>query len=170
MKLTAALSACLAIATVCGETLPRPMPELHVFQAGKPMNLLQYKGKVVVFEFLSTVCPTCQDCAKILTRVQGDYAAKGVQVVGVAVNPGANPADFVGRFGVTFPVGTASEDVVREFLQVSVMNRLLVPHIVFVDRKGTIQVHRGGAEDEAFFQNKEKNIRDALDTLLAPKK
>ena len=153
-----------------GAEFPRPAPKL-VFKAGnQTIDLAHYRGKVVVTEFLSTQCPACQDCARLINRLAPEYAPKGVQFLGVAINKGAEwlVDDFVKRFDLVFPVGALGEDEGRSFLQLSIMNPFLVPHVAFIDRQGNIQAQRGG-EEQGFFAAKETIIRQEIAKLLTTK-
>ena len=148
---------------------PRPAPKL-IFKAGnQTIDLANYRGKVVVAEFLSTQCPACQDCARLINRLNPEYAPKGVQFLGIAINPGADwlAQDFAKKLDLNFPVGAVGEDVGRAFLQVSVMNPFMVPHVAFIDRQGIIQAQRGG-EEQGFYAAKESIIRQEIAKLLAP--
>lgn len=169
MTRRSAIVAALGAGALQAATFPRAAGKLAITTAdGKSIDLQSYKGKVVVIEFLSTVCPSCQDCAQVLNRIQAEYRARGVQILGAATNPNPDTQTFINRFGLTFPVGTVTEDDARRFLQVSVMQPFMVPHLAFVDRALTVQTQRGGTE-ESFFQAKDRIIREELDKLLAAK-
>ena len=67
----------------------RPSPPLTIERLGAPsVELSQYRGKVVALAFIFTTCSHCQDLTRILSVIQKDYAAKNVQVVGVAFEEG----------------------------------------------------------------------------------
>jgi peroxiredoxin len=167
MTRRAVLASLVAAGSVRAATFPRPAPKL-TFQAGRQtINLASYRGKIVVVEFLATTCPACQDCARILNRLQSEYGSQGVQMLGVAINQGAAwlTEEFVRRFNLQFPVGAYSEDEGRAFLQLSVMGPFMVPHLAFIDRMGMIQAQRGG-EEKAFPTAKERIIRQEIERLL----
>jgi len=149
---------------------PRPAPRLVFPAGGQTFDLAHFRGKIVVVEFLSTQCPACQECARLINHLVPEYNAKGVQFAGVAINPGAESLvqDFVRRNDLIFPVGAAPEDVGRAFLQLSVMSPFMVPHVAFVDRHGNIQSQRGG-EEQGFYEGKERIIRAEIAKLLATK-
>lgn len=150
---------------------PRPAPEIRfISQKGEQIRLSQYKGKVVAVEFLLTTCPSCMEAAKLLSRLQTELGPRGFQAIGLAIDPGAGARlpDFVRNNATTFPVGVYPDPEARKFMQVSLMNRLLMPQLMFVDRKGMIRDHKG-ADDAAFFSNEEKNVRALVNRLLAEK-
>jgi peroxiredoxin len=150
---------------------PRPATEIRfTSQKGEQIRLSQYKGKVVAVEFLLTTCPSCMEAAKLLSRLQTELGPRGFQAIGLAIDPGAGARlpDFVKNHAVVFPVGVYPDPEARKFMQVSLMNRLLMPQLMFVDRKGMIRDHKG-ADDAAFFSNEEKNVRALVNRLLAEK-
>ena len=165
-KLSAAL--CLAtLMTASAADLPRKCPDLAIHLAdGKNLPLSQFKGKVVAVAFISTTCPHCQNYTQILSTIQKEYAAKGVQILAAAFNDGAQtllPA-FIQQFNPAFPVGWEDRVSALSFMQISILNQGYVPKVVFIDRAGMIQKQFEG--QDGFFQNGDKNTRAVLDELL----
>src|ERR1700761_5207176 len=74
-----------------GPVVPRKAPEFVIKMAnGEPQQLLSpYKGKTVIFAFMYTTCPHCQNTARFLTGLQKDYPAKDGQGSGVTFDDGA---------------------------------------------------------------------------------
>lgn len=148
--------------------VPRPAPEFAIkLPNGEQLLLSQFRGKVVAVEFLLTTCPACQDASRVLNRLYQQYGPRGFQAVGVAFNDMAMMLvpDYVKDLGLTFPVGVGTRENVMDFLQHSPILRMLVPQLVFIDRKGMIRAQYGG--DDPFFQDKEKNMRTQIESLLA---
>ncbi|HEX5432572.1 MAG TPA: TlpA disulfide reductase family protein [Bryobacteraceae bacterium] len=110
--------------------------------SGKHLSLSQYKGKVVLFQFLYTTCPHCQHLAGELTTLQQKYGSKGLQVLGVAFNEeSSNPQvvnNFVQQFNVGFPVGMAAREAVQAYLGISTIQRFVVPQIMLISRTGEV--------------------------------
>lgn len=169
--LIATLLALTAILPLVAAAVPRPSPEFVIKGAGSQTLLSQYKGKVVLLMFMFTTCPHCQVSTQMLSGIQKEYAARGVQVLGVAFNEGAPllVAEFNRRFQPTFPVGSAPRDAVLDYLKHAPQDPFSVPMFLFIDKQGVIRAqHEGGA---AFFAEQEKNTRAQLDSMLgAPKK
>ncbi|MCC7157773.1 MAG: hypothetical protein IT161_24545, partial [Bryobacterales bacterium] len=64
---------------------------------------------MVVVEFLSTQCPACQECARLINRLVPEYSPKGVQFAGVANKPGAESlVQELARSNVWPPAGKTS--------------------------------------------------------------
>jgi len=150
-----------------GMDVPRPAPPLVVkTPVGGTIDLASYKGKVVALEFLITTCPHCQNCSRILQKMQVEYGPKGFQALGVATNDMANMLvpDYVRSLGLSFPVGFAGREVAHEFLQHPMMLIMYMPQLVFIDRAGVIRAHYPGGDK--FFQDEEKNVRAQIESLL----
>jgi peroxiredoxin len=160
---------CLAAGLAHAADVPRPAGELTINTTdGKGILLSQYKGKVCAVAFILTYCPHCQKTVGFLTTMQNEYGPQGFQVLASAIDPMANMkvADFIKSFHPSFPVGFNERDPVLEFLQHPAMFKLMMPQLVFIDRKGAIRAQYAG--DDKFFkdEDQEKNIRDEIDTLL----
>src|SRR5450759_3766780 len=62
--------------------LPRPSPDFAInLGQGKQVRISQYKGKTVVVAFILTTCPHCQKAIGVLSKVQREYGARGLQAV-----------------------------------------------------------------------------------------
>src|SRR5258708_18431427 len=88
--------------------LPRKAPEFAIqMPEGKQVLLSSFKGKVVVMAMMFTTCPHCQHTAQVLSKVNTEYAGKGVQILGVTFDKDApaNVQQFNKMFGVNFPTG-----------------------------------------------------------------
>jgi peroxiredoxin len=108
---------------------------------GKPISLTNYKGKVVVVQFLITNCSHCQALSRLLTKLQTEYGPLGFQAFGVAIND-ATPEmvrGYVRDHELSIPVGSAPRDQVVKYLGVSEVERLAVPQVMIIDRRGVIE-------------------------------
>lgn len=136
---------------------------------GRDIAIEDYKGKVVMVLFFSSDCPHCQTTARILAPIYRQYQSKGVEFLGLAVNPSAaqNLPAFVANYGVEFPVGLGSSTQWYSFAKFSLLKKSpYVPHVLFVGKDGQIAEDHPG-EDAAFWQDQGANIAAALDRLLA---
>lgn len=162
------LGLALALGLVTAADIPRKSPELSVqLPSGKHLLLSQFRGKVVLVEFVYTTCPHCQNSSQLVEQLYKELGPKGFQPIAVAFNPDADKLvpDFARQFGLTFPVGFAARDTVIEYLQHPMIQPVYVPQLVFVDRKGVIRAQHGG--EDPFLNNLEVNVRAQIETLLA---
>lgn len=120
---------------------PRPAGEfvIHMID-GSDKLLSSYRGKFVVMAFMFTTCTHCQHTAGVLSKIQNEYASKGVQMLGVTIDPGAKvqiPA-FLKITGANFPVGYSDEKTALKFLH-GPTEGWYVPMLAFIDQKGTVR-------------------------------
>jgi peroxiredoxin len=170
MRTLALILPCLvwALAVPAAET-PRPAPELTLQRVdGPPIQLSQFRGKIVALAFTYTECSHCQDLTRILKTIQSDYAARNVQVVECAFNGDAAKAlpGFLKTLQPNFPVGYSDDGTVRKFLKWSdpANGTLYVPYMIFVDSRGTIQGDYSGRDH--YFEESDRRTRAVLDEML----
>jgi thiol-disulfide isomerase/thioredoxin len=116
--------------------------------AGKHVNLADYKGQVVLINFWASWCGPCRKEMPILEQLNKAYKSKGVQLVGVNVEPNSEDAKkYLQSTPVTFPILLDRASTVSKLYQVQGM-----PNTVILDRSGKVRyIHRGyqpGAENE----------------------
>ncbi len=81
-----AAGAVLALAG-CSAEVPVKLADLTVQNLnGAPVNLGQYAGKPIALTFWATTCPGCVEEIPHMTALYGKFAAKGVQVIGLAMS------------------------------------------------------------------------------------
>jgi thiol-disulfide isomerase/thioredoxin len=151
--------------------LPRPAKELEIVEPnGKHDLLTSYRGKVVVVQFLFTTCPHCQAYSQLLTKLQADYGPKGFQCLGAAFNEEANPGTvnaYINQFRVGFPVGPMGRETVMNFMGFALMERLVVPQIALIDRKGQIREQSEANPTAPPPLQMEDHLRSSIEKLLA---
>lgn len=150
--------------------IPRKSPELAIQMAGKQLQLSQYHGFVCAVAFMSTTCPHCQHLAQVLSGLQQEYSSKGVQMLGVVINPEAvtDLPNFSAVFARNmFPIGMSTEPIIRQYLE-HPPGITYFPMMVFVDKQGIIRGEHLGATEPMFFNEKSEmqNIRFELDGIL----
>lgn len=142
-----ALFLALGISVQAAAPVPRPSKEFTVsVPGGQQILLSSLKGKVVVVQYLFTWCPHCQAFSKVLTQLNSEYSSRGFQALGVAFDDddgkGVSLKDKAAAYGreyAGFPVGSANRSTVFGYLGLSELERIGVPQIVVIDRKGVIR-------------------------------
>lgn len=123
---------------------------------GGTFRLSDHRGKVVLVNFWATWCPPCREEIPALVRLHAAYHARGVNVVGVAVESGSRHAvsQFAQGFGMTYPI------VLGDIATAQRYRVMGVPVSFLVDAEGRV-VHRwtGPYSEETF--------ATAINTLLA---
>jgi thiol-disulfide isomerase/thioredoxin len=142
-----ALFIALCVSAQAAAPVPRPSKEFAVaLPSGQQILLSSLKGKVAVVQFLFTWCPHCQAFSKNLTLLNNEYGSRGFQALGVAFDdpdPKAPPLkDKVVSYAqqyAGFPVGLTTRSPALSYLGISELERIGVPQIVVIDRKGVIR-------------------------------
>jgi peroxiredoxin len=171
MELTLGAGAAgLGLARADSPAIPRKSPELAVtLTSGEQFLLSSLRGKVVAVEFLLTTCPHCQDCSVYLEKMMEEFGPKGFTVLGAAINDNARVLipEFLYRLGIKFPVGVCPQAHAYDYLQWNpgVQGPMMMPQLVFVDRKGIIRSHHPGDSDY-FRTDRDQHIRDEIVSLL----
>jgi peroxiredoxin len=147
------------------QSIQRPLPDVPIpLSNGKTVAVKQYKGKVVVIVMLSTTCESCKKTVEILSKAQTDFAARGLQVIGAAIDDNAkfSVERFVKINKPTFPIGYLDHDAVIKLADTK--PPVIVPVLIFVDR--TTQVRFQVAGNDPIFKEQEKAVRAIIDSLL----
>jgi thiol-disulfide isomerase/thioredoxin len=157
----------------------RKAPELAFNIPGEGQKLLsQYRGKVVALEFILTTCPHCQAASHVMTKFQQEYGPRGFQALDVAINGldenrTPDQADtlvkiFQTNFQVGFPVGWIPRDQMMAFMGFSMADRMVVPQLVLIDRKGYIHYQTPAGDSAAWTSlMNDDAIRQHIEELLA---
>lgn len=174
----------LAISVVCSFASDsgalRKAPELAFTIPGQGQRLLsQYRGKVIALEFILTTCPHCQAASKEMTKFQQEYGARGFQALDLAINAKdegrtdaqANEvvADFARNFEVGFPVGWIPRDQMMNFMGFSMADRMVVPQLVLIDRKGYVHYQTPASDSDGTWEKlmNTETIRQHIGELLS---
>ena len=146
--------------------VPRPAPDFTVrYPDGNTLALSTLRGKVVALLFVYTTCPHCQHASQVFSRLYSEYGSRGFEPVDVAFNEMANMyvKDFVKDNNVNYPVGYSPREDVLTYLGIPVIERFVVPQIVWIDKKGNIRSQTPAMGDEKLLQ--ESYWRSMIETL-----
>lgn len=146
--------------------MDKPVPDFKLKTAdGKEeYSLSQFKGKIVVIEFLATRCPYSLQQDSVIRAICADYKQKGVVFLGINSNqqePAAEVTKHQQDKKLGFPVLKDWNNVVAD-----VFKATHTPHIFVVDAKGILR-YEGAIEPQR--GEKTPYLRNALDDLLAGK-
>jgi len=89
------------------ENSPAPMITVNSLN-GKPLNLSDLKGKVVLLNFWATWCPPCREEIPSMMKLNSAMAGKQFQMVAVSIDEGGVPAieSFFKTSGFSLPAYT----------------------------------------------------------------
>jgi len=84
---------------------------------GVEQALAQWQGKPLVVNFWATWCAPCVEEMPELSALQGEQAAKGLQIIGIGIDSPANIAEFAEKHKIAYPVyvgGMSGTDLSRQ--------------------------------------------------------
>jgi glutathione peroxidase-family protein len=150
---TAAALALVGVSAFAASPVPRPARELDIAGTdGHHLLLSQYKGKVVLIQFLLTTCPHCQAMSEMVTGLQHQFGMRGFQALGAAVNTAEVP--LIKQYIDQHHVGFTDPNV-----------RLAFPQVVLIDKQGRIQAQ---SEPEGTEELQEQaSLTKLIEKLLA---
>jgi len=108
-------------------------------------KLADWKGKAVLLNFWATWCQPCRQEIPLLVRLQAQYAAKGLQVVGIATDETDEKSvqAFLKRMVVNYPMLMGTDEVGN---MVAGFGGTLIglPYTLVLDRNGKVlNIHAG---------------------------
>jgi thiol-disulfide isomerase/thioredoxin len=164
--------------TLVGRPAP-PLPALRWLD-GQPRDQAWLAGKVVVIRSFTSGCPFCESTLPALDRIQRDFAARGLVVLGVYHPKPPRPvtdAEAAGHaraLGAGFPVAVDPDwALVRRWWLEAAGQDQWTSITWVLDRRGRIrfvhpggEYHRGGGPEHAQCRADEQRLRDTVTRLL----
>lgn len=136
-----------AAPTVSGESAVQQLWTAPVTNVdGKPQSLSLLKGHPIVVNFWASWCGPCVEEMPALSQLQREYAAKGIQFVGLGVDSDKNVQAFLQKVKVAYPVyvtGFGGADLARAFGNTAGG----LPFTVVIDASGKIRSTKLGQID-----------------------
>ena len=137
-----------------------PIDYTGQIEDGQTIAAEQYRGQVVVVNFWYAACAPCREEAPWLEELNQQFAADGLQFLGVNVRDGAATAQtFADSFGITYPSVIDTDGAVA-FAFTGVASPTAVPTTVVLDRQGRPASRIVGILDQAILDS-------LIDTALA---
>jgi len=132
----------------------------------KQYDVQDYKGKLLLIEFMQTDCLHCQKFSAVLEQAKTKYGAKlGILSI---VNPPSDAkavAGFVSQFKVTTPILFDCGQVAYSYIKPNTQT-VNIPHIFLIDGDGMIRNDFAFAQDTLYvFEG--KGLFAEIDKLLA---
>jgi len=127
------------------------LPELN----GQPLQLSDYRGKVVLLDFWATWCDPCREETPHLVELQNKYRDQGLQIIGVSMDDTPEPVrDFYRHFQMNYPVVLGNARIGELYGGV-----LGLPIAFVISREGRIFTKHIGATDISVL---ERDVRALL--------
>lgn len=100
-----------------------------------------YRGKVLIVEFMQTGCPHCQKFSTILEQAKAKYKDKlAVLYVVTAPDSYQMVQDYISKYKITSPILFDSGQVMASYLKITPQNPTVrFPHAFLIDGNGWIK-------------------------------
>ncbi len=139
MRTIPAVLLCTAALFAAGDNSGRRAPGFALPDAKMQVyDLADYRGKIVVLEFMQTTCGHCAAFADVLERVQQKYGDK-VAILAV-VNSRGDDQNTVGQYisghRITYPVLFDAGQMAYSYMRSMSFD---TPHVFLIDARGTIE-------------------------------
>lgn len=115
---------------------------------GRKVRVADWRGKVLVVNFWATWCAPCREEIPALVRTQTRFAARGLQVIGIALDDLERVRPFAREMGINYPTLLTGIDGLD--LAAAAGNKVgALPYTVYIDRQGKIvRAELGGVDDQ----------------------
>jgi peroxiredoxin len=129
----------------------KPAPNFTLKDAdANPVNLADYRGKVVLVNFWATWCGPCEMEIPWFVEFEQKYKDQGFAVLGVSMDDDGwkSVRPYVASHKINYRVVIGSEVVSQQFGEIEAL-----PTSFVVDRQGRIAAHHEGLVDKRDYQN-----------------
>lgn len=160
------LTALLCATALVAADVSRPMQRFILPDSrGVDHDSNQYRGKVILLEFMQTGCPHCAAFTNVLKQVQARYGPN-VYIIGV-VNPPDTPSNvsnFIAQHHITYPILLDAGRVAYAYIGKPEFD---LPYLVVIDASGQIrhQYEYGPTTQQIFDGNA---LLAQIQSLLGP--
>ena len=121
---------------------------------GNIHTLDQYAGKALILNFWGTWCPPCRRELPDLKKIYAEYAPRGLEIIGLAVNDHPDKVrSFARQLGLDWVMLIANRESVAAY-----RIGTGVPVSIFIDRNGNEVTRAIGARDYNYFKTQIEKI------------
>lgn len=125
-----------------------PAPDFSLTDLqGNKLQLSAYRGNVVLLDFWATWCAPCRAEIPYFVRLQKQYQAEGLRIIGISLDDDVKPVrEFYREFAMNYPVAMGNDKLAQQYGGI-----LGLPVAFVIDRKGGIYRRHIGETDPATF-------------------
>ncbi|MSQ21083.1 MAG: TlpA family protein disulfide reductase [Betaproteobacteria bacterium] len=105
--------------------------------SGKTRTMEEWKGRVVLVNFWATWCAPCREEMPALQQTQAEFAHRGFEVVGIALDNAEATGRFVAEFKIGYPILIGYMGMIDLMRQLGNKSGAL-PYSVVLDRQGEV--------------------------------
>ncbi len=163
MKKTVATLLC-GVALFAADPLRRAPGFCLIDTSGQWQDLADYRGKIVLVEFMATNCPHCASFSTVLNGLKLKYADK-LAILAIA-NPPDSPqtmTQFVNLHKLTYPLLLDQGQVAASYVRSPSID---LPAVYLIDARGMIRNHwQNGVLTKDIFEG--NGLSREIDKVLA---
>jgi peroxiredoxin len=115
----------------------QPAPQFEALNAAKgnvATTLGAQRGHVVVVEFWSPDCVPCRALIPHMNQLHAQYAARGLRVMGITLEPVARAASAASELGIEYPIFSDENGRTTSAYQARA-----IPAVFVIDQTGTVR-------------------------------
>ena len=112
--------------------------------SGNPRSVVEWQGRVLVCNFWATWCAPCREEIPLLVAARETYAAKGVEIVGIAIDSATKIVEYLRSVHISYPILLA-DATGMELMRALGNEAGGLPYTVFFDRDGRSAKRKLGA-------------------------
>ena len=118
--------------------IPDRLPDfsLHDLE-GKTASISAWRGQSLIVNFWATWCAPCQREIPLLEALQGEWAGRGITVIGIAVDQRENVRAYAKQLKIRYPLLIGEEDALEAAAAFGVASPVF-PFTVFTDHRGDV--------------------------------
>jgi thiol-disulfide isomerase/thioredoxin len=131
----------------------RKLPEFTLPDlSGKPRNIKEWQGKVLVINFWATWCPPCLKEMPAFEAIQAEYEKKGLQFIGIALDDADPVKEFIASKKITYPILLGEDQGTKLAHDLgNIVNT--VPFTVIINKQGlVVKSHMGELSREQLLE------------------
>jgi thiol-disulfide isomerase/thioredoxin len=127
------------------QTSPMPLPDIHLPDvSGNLRSISEWQGKILIINFWATWCPPCRKEIPEFMALQEQYASKGLQFIGIAVDDQEPVEEYLATTKINYPI------LIGGITGIALAHQLgnsidAVPFTLVINRQGQI-IHRQPGE------------------------
>jgi peroxiredoxin len=134
-------------------TIPEVLPKFTLSNLhGEPVPVSTWAGQSLIINFWATWCAPCRREIPLLKSLDNERRAKGMRVIGIAVDDREAVAAYAAKMQIGYPLLVGEQDALDLIAALGVAEPAF-PFSVFTDRRGRIvslhlgELHRPVAEE-----------------------